>query len=462
MRELRFLDLIHVVIARRRSILLIVLVAVLASVGLSAVFPPWYEVKITCLMPRNAPAVGLTVSPSQEILRPMFPTAGDQELAALNEMLGLKAINELAEEIAGEKLSTQTTDIHVERSGLISISTFARDVEVGQQTTLRVYDAMNGLFRKASLENNRRVREFIETELDRLAVRRAASEEKLLEYHRQQEIVNLDQELQLLVAKRSTFADRIDQTVVALRESNGRLATLREELRKAEVEVSIEQLASSPVITELRQKIAETEVRLATSGQELTPSHPTMISSQVALKELRGLLREEIERNLRVETEGLNSIQATIQSSYINERINNEALQAERDAIEEVYNTINERAVMAPGIRTAMSQLSEDVARDRKMEQSLEAQLEEVKIQSVREMISFEILEGPTNPTDPRYPNVVGNALVSVVLALIVSLIYCVIIERNDLERERAAHGVVFLDRELIEAMGGDRPGASA
>ncbi len=454
MRELSFLDLVQVIASRRRSILMIVLVSMLASVGLSSVFPPVYEITLNCLMPRNAPAVGLTTPPSSEILRPLLPASADHDIDALTDILSLKAIDDLAEQIAGERINTSTTDIDVEDSGLITITTYARQIEDGQRTALRVYDAMNGLFRRVSLDNNRRVREFIEGELETVLGRRETSEAKLLEYHRQKEIVNLDQELSLLVSKRSTFADRIDQTVVALRESNGRLATLRRELKKAEVEVSTEQLAESSVITQLRTQIAEKEVQLATVSHELTASHPSVSSTQAALKELRALLRQEIERNLRVETEGLNQIQRSIQSDYISERISNEALKAERDALQEVYTTLNEHAMAAPEIRTAMSRLAEDVTRDRRMEESLATQLEEVKIQGVKEMISFEIIDGPNAPTSARYPNTVANVLVSVALALIVSLVYCVVVERNDLERERSIRGVVFVDRDMIEAMG--------
>ena len=455
MRELSFLDLMHVIAARRRSILVIVLVSVLASVGLSSVFPPVYRVTIDCIMPRNAPMVGLTTPPSAEILRPMLPTGGDKEIDALTDILALGAIDDMAEQIAGERINTSTTDIDVEDSGLIRITNYTRNVEDGQRTALRVYDAMNGIFRKVSLENNRRVREFIEGELEAVRSRRDTSEGELLQYHRQQEIVNLDQELSLLVSKRSAFADRIDRTVVTLRESNGRLTTLRAELRRAEIEVSNEQLAESPVITQLRSQIAEKEVQLASASQELTTSHPTVSGTKAALVELRQLLRKEIERNLRVETEGLNPIQRSIQSDYIKERIGNEALKAERDALQEVYMTLNDHAMAAPEIRTSMSRLQDDVTRDRKIEESLETQLEEVKIQGVKEMVSFEILDGPTAPTQPRYPNTFANMLVSVALALMVSLVYCVIVERNDLERERSIRGVVFVDREMIEAMGG-------
>jgi uncharacterized protein involved in exopolysaccharide biosynthesis len=462
MRELSFLDLMRVVVARRRSILVILLVSVAASFLLSAVFPPVYEVTMHCLMPRKAPAAGIHQSPSAEIMRPLLPMAGDTEVGSITDLLALKSVKEVAQEIAGEPISTKTADIDVEDTGIVTITAYVRKLEDGQTTVLRMYDSINSLFRKISLDNNRRVREFIEKELETVVNRRERAEQELLEYHRQQEIVNLDQELQLLVAKRSTFANRIDQTLVALRESNGRLATLREELRRAEIEIGNEQLAESPVITELRRKIAEKEVVLATSGQELTTSHPTIASAEAALQELRQLLHDEIERTLKVETQGLNSIQSSIQSSYINERVNNEALRAERDALEEVFNTLNEAAINAPATRVAMQRLTEDVARDRKIEQSLQAQLEEVKVQGVREMTTFEIIDGPNAPTEPRYPNIIGNILVSLALALVVSLVYCVLIERSDLERERAVQSVVFLDQALLESMHQDNSGLAS
>lgn len=456
MTELKFLDLIHVIVSRRRSILVILLVSILSSMALSSIFPDIYEVKIHCLMPRNAPQVGLTTNPSSEVIRPMLPTAGDKDIAALSSILSLRVVEDIAEEIAGGTLDTRNTEIDVEDSGVISITTYSRNIEQGQQAALRIYDAMNGLFRKVSLDNNGRLREFIETELDAVESRRQISEESLLEYQRKEEIVNLDQELQLLVSKRSSFADRIDQAVVKLRESNGRLATLRAELRKAEIEVVNEQLAESSVINSLRSQIAAKEVLLATVSQEMTSLHPTMIQTKAALAELHKLLRAEIARNIRVETEGLNSIQTRIQSDYIEERISNEADQAELAALQEVYDTINEQAVMAPAIRTEATRLTADVARDRKIEEALTAQLEEVKIQGVRDLISFEILEGPTYPKKPRYPNPTANILMSIALALLISLVYCVVIERNDLERERGIRQVVFLDREMIDALSGE------
>ena len=456
MTELKFLDLLHIVVARRRSILVIMATAAIASVVLSKVFPPVYQVELRCLMPQKALTVGLSAPPSAEILRPILPSSGENELQSLTNILNLKVVEDMANEIAGVQLDTKTTDVDVDDSGIIAITTYSRDREKGQQTCLRMYDAMNALFRRVSLESNRRVREFIESELESIRRRRDASEGQLLEFQRDQEIVNLDQELQLLVAKRGSFANRVDQLVVGLRESNGRLASLQAELRKAEIEITTEQIADSPVITTLRNQLAQKEVQLATLLRDMTSNHPTVISATAARGELRRLLREEISRTLKVETQGLNPIQQKLQSDYIEARIDNEARQGELAAVQEVYTTVNEQALLAPEIRTRMSRLQSEVARDRKIEESLTAQLEEAKVQGVRELVSFEIIEGPTYPRKPKYPNAAANVLVSLALALIVSLVYCIVVERNDIERERAVRQVVFLDREMIETLSGD------
>ncbi len=266
-----------------------------------------------------------------------------------------------------------------------------------------------------------------QTKLLRDNVEQAQS--RLSKYQQEHGIVSVDNRLDVESNRLNDLSAQLVAAQAQLME-----ASSRKSMASGSMAASPD-VASNPVIQNLRLTLGNAEGKLAEAGQRLGRNHPQYLSAQAEVAKLRRDLDEQI--RLTSQSVGNNATVLSQREAQIRE-----ALAAQKAKVLELNRTRDEMNVLLRDVENA--QRAFDVSSQRGSQTRIEGQAEQSDIA---------ILNPAVVPTEPDGPKVFRNVLLSVFLGILLGFGLAFVLELLDRRVRSAGDLSDSLDIPLLGAI---------
>jgi capsular exopolysaccharide synthesis family protein len=260
---------------------------------------------------------------------------------------------------------------------------------------------------KARFDSTMQASDWLQKQLVDLQMKVETSQEKLVRYQREHEILGIDEKQNITMAKldelnkqfTSAESERMDKEALYRLVESGDPDAIASSAGSLEDSAPGTQSASQLLET-LRGKQAEIKIQAADLGTQFGPSYPKLTQLNNQLKEIDSQIQAEMKK-----------VASKVRGQYTT------ALQREnmlRDAFEkqkQEANKLNESAI-------EYTLLKRDVETNRQLYEGLLQKLKEAGVSAGLKSNNFRIVDSARPPTGPIEPNIPRNLMFAMVLGL--------------------------------------------
>ncbi|HVN19626.1 MAG TPA: polysaccharide biosynthesis tyrosine autokinase [Dongiaceae bacterium] len=424
------------ILIKRKWVIITCFITIFSVVAIATLkTTPIYEASGTIAV--NKPDATLNFQNSATFSLDYFdPTELDTEVKILqSDLLAMQVIRELnldrrpefsgpspaipSADLASDPLQTDPTRVSSMIGGFkgglrVNLSPNTRIIEVHYRSAdpQMAANVVNTLMQtyvennfKARFESTMQASDWLSKQLVDLQMKVETSQEKLVRYQKEHEIVGADEKQNITMAK----LDELNKQLTAAESERMDKEALYRMVDSRDTDAIISSViedsgtgpqSSTALLGTLRAKEAELKIQVADLSTQFGPSYPK-------LSQLNGQLREI---DAQIQTE-MKKIAAKVRGQY------NAALQREnmlREAFEkqkQEANKLNESAI-------EYTLLKRDVDTNRQLYEGLLQKLKEAGVSAGLKSNNFRIVDGARPPTGPIEPNVPRNLLFAAVLGL--------------------------------------------
>lgn len=424
------------ILIKRKWVIITCFITIFSVVAIATLkTTPIYEASGTIAV--NKPDATLNFQNSATFSLDYFdPTELDTEVKILqSDLLAMQVIRELnldrrpefsgpspaipSADLASDPLQTDPTRVSSMIGGFkgglrVNLSPNTRIIEVHYRSAdpQMAANVVNTLMQtyvennfKARFESTMQASDWLSKQLVDLQMKVETSQEKLVRYQKEHEIVGADEKQNITMAK----LDELNKQLTAAESERMDKEALYRMVDSGDTDAIISSViedsgtgpqSSTALLGTLRAKEAELKIQVADLSTQFGPSYPK-------LSQLNGQLREI---DAQIQTE-MKKIAAKVRGQY------NAALQREnmlREAFEkqkQEANKLNESAI-------EYTLLKRDVDTNRQLYEGLLQKLKEAGVSAGLKSNNFRIVDGARPPTGPIEPNVPRNLLFAAVLGL--------------------------------------------
>ena len=426
------------ILRKRKWILIGSLVSIFSVVAIASLkMPKIYEANGTVQI--NKPDPSLNFQNSTTFSLDYFdPTELETDMKILqSDLLALQVIRDLnldhRPELGGQAPSSTSIDLapdplesdparasaaigNFKGSLRVNLSLNTRIIEVHYRSTdPQVAATIVNTLMQTFVENNFKARfdstmqasDWLEKQLVDLQMKVETSQEKLVRYQREHEILGIDEKQNITMAKldelnkqlTSAESERMDKEALYRLVESGDPEAIASSADSLEDSAPGTQSASQLLET-LRGKQAEIKIQTADLGTQFGPSYPKLTQLNNQLREIDSEIQAEMKK-----------VASKVRDQYTT------ALQHEnllRDAFEkqkQETNKLNESAI-------EYTLLKRDVDTNRQLYEGLLQKLKEAGVSAGLKSNNFRIVDSARPPADPIEPNIPRNLMFAVVLGL--------------------------------------------
>jgi exopolysaccharide transport family protein len=260
---------------------------------------------------------------------------------------------------------------------------------------------------KARFESTMQASDWLSKQLVDLQMKVETSQEKLVRYQKEHEILGIDEKQNITMEKLNEISkelttaesERMDKEAFYRLVESGDVNAIAANVGELE-DVGVGSQAPSPLLESLRGRQADLKIQIADLSTQFGPSYPKLTQLNNQLKEIDVQIQEEMKK-----------ITSKVRGQYMT------ALQREnilRDALEkqkQEANKLNESAI-------EYTLLKRDVETNRQLYEGLLEKLKEAGVSAGLKSNNFRIVDSARVPTAPIEPNVPRNLMFAVVLGL--------------------------------------------
>lgn len=291
---------------------------------------------------------------------------------------------------------------------------------------VKMANALVDTFTLRNLHGNQRTaqsaRLFIEEQAQKVLADLEASEVKLEAFKKDNNIMDPVGEAAEMVKQLSSLDQQLGATQVGLDEANARLEGIRTQLGSEKEYVTATQtLNTNPILMQYRTRLAQLEVDFAAAMEKYTERHPTVVSIQTQINEIKELMRAEAAKVLSSETVALNTVHQELYQQMIQGQIQRIAMEERYAAL---HNVILEKESNFQTLPKKEMQLARLVREKTILENTfvlLKNKDQEFRIMESIQMPDIEVIDRAIPPRNPVKPRKLLNVLVAVFLAFFAS-----------------------------------------
>lgn len=312
----------------------------------------------------------------------------------------------------------------IRNTDMIEISVIAESPDEAAYLSNVVGEVYKELNQLESREEFRKVKDFLEDQLEIFQKQLAKSEQALKEYKEKEKVVALPQEIQEMVNKMAEFESMYHEAQVELNSNKERLIYIDDQLGKNKQNINIESIQSAPFLKELSQQMVELETQRAMyiallmdegvydpnnpdsklrryneQSKILTQKYKSEITQLVATETVDPIALSEnlLQRKLEIE--------ATIQSLLPKVR-----------ALKKLVDQYNSDMEKIPDRGLKLARLERSAMLDEKITLMMKEKYEETRITEVGQLGSVRIID----PALPDYTPIRPKKKMNLMLGLII------------------------------------------
>jgi polysaccharide biosynthesis transport protein len=273
---------------------------------------------------------------------------------------------------------------------------------------------------KTKFESTMQASDWLSKQLVDLQMKVETSQEKLVRYQKEHEILGIDEKQNIITEK----LDELNKEMTAAESDRMQKEAVYRQTQSNDPDQIAAAIiadttggggvAASGLIDKLREQQANLKIQVAELGSQLGPSYPKVVQLNNQVK--------EIDRQLQSET---NKAVDHLKGQYL------AALQREnmlRDSFEkqkQEANKLNESAI-------EYSILKRDLDSNRTLYEGLLEKLKEAGVTAGLRSNNFRIIDAARVPTSPSEPNIPRNLLFALVLGVISGVLLAFVLENMD------------------------------
>ena len=154
-----------------------------------------------------------------------------------------------------------------------------------------------------------------------------------------------------------------------------------------------------------------------------------MIRLKTEYAQTKENLKREVGKILGSRMRSINPVYERLRQTLITDVVAQKSLQARIMGYERVLRDLEQKITRFPGLDTGLAELKRQVSNFEQALNKLKQSLEEMKLQEIRELRTFEVLDQATAPKRAFFPNFLINSVVALLLALFVGVFYAFVVE---------------------------------
>ena len=432
MEEKTLLEYWLVLYRRRLVILLVIISSMAAALVFSNTIPPTYEAKAVCFIPQF-PAVGTLSLPTSEkslARSPQMPSPTEEPNAPYIGILKSRSIAEFIQKEFPHKkvgeLLKRDLDFVVSNEYLIEIYARDRDSVKSAGIANAYVKYLNKIVNSHSLTTMKKNQLIMEQEIKSTKASLAQARQRLQTFQKRHNIAALEEETRQLISQKMDFQSKHEATEVEQQENERKIAALKVELAKeGSLFEQSDLVITSPLLEQLREGRAEVDRKLAGLKAHIHESHPDFIDLKEQHAQIEKSIINEIKMIVNSQIKAPDTFYEETRQQLVGLFVEKERIQSSLEAYRIVIAGIDRRTQKIPGLAAQHDSLEMEVKRYRALLQTLENNLEEVKIQCIRDLQSVVMVDEAVPSPKPAFPVLWLNLLVSASAGLIAGILYC-------------------------------------
>jgi capsular exopolysaccharide synthesis family protein len=443
------LDLIHlwhIIFKRKWTILTFFLIVVIAGTIASFLETPIYRASLTVNIDLETPQVVDFQNAGQVDTYRNFQYFKTQEQLLKSRRLAEK----VSEKLALQNLSTTTdasplrqwlsqwlTRLGIKESAaqattinpVVSAEALLGGISVSQienssiyrisyenlnpELAARVVNTWADAFIEANIE--RRVdassyaRDFLADRLEQFKEKLEESENRLLAFARQHEIVNIDEKQTITTLK----LQDINSAFNAAEQERIRAESISTQLRGVSAQ-GLSQILENPVVQQLKQTKAQLEAEYQENLKIFKPAYPKMLQLQSQINQIQAKIDEEVA-----------NVQASIRANFEAAKSQEELLAIRLEEVKEEVSALQNRSI-------EYNILKREVDTNRQLYDDILQRLKEVGVASAVEANNISIVDRAQKPASPYKPNHRKNILLAMLIGLFGGIALAFLFEHLD------------------------------
>ncbi len=424
---MNFSQFLLILRARKKIFFFTLLITVLATVAISLVLPKTYKATSTLLLNYKGvdPLTGMTM-PGQLLpgyMATQIDIVGSKNVAlrVVDQLQLAKSPVVLAQfaEAAGGKgtvrdwlaelLQKKLEVVPSRESSVVDISFKGSD----PQFVAAVANAFADEYQKVSIQLKvdpmRKASSYFDAQTKLLRDNVEKAQSRLSKYQQDNGIVSVDNRLDV---ESNRLNDLSAQLVAA--QGQAMEATSRQQMAQSGSATESPDVASNPLVQNLKIGLGSAEAKLAEVAQRLDRNHPQYQSAKAEVDKLRNDLAEQ----MRVASKSVGNNAQILQQREAAVRA---AMAQQKNKVLELNRTRDEMNVLVKDVENA--QRAFDVTSQR---------FSQTKIEGQSEQSDIAVLNPAVPPIAPAGPKVMLNTLLSVFLGTVLGLGFCLVAEMLD------------------------------
>lgn len=443
MAEKNLLEYWFVLYDRKVIILIITLSSVITAGVLSKILSPVYEAKAVFFVPKEPDTTTFFAPPGGEMARsPLVPFANEDTQGPYIGILRSTTIAGLVQKEFPHKrvIDLIRKDMEFVLSDEYMIEVYARDknasLAAGIANAYVKYfkQVMDGYSLASQSERQATIEEEIASNQKRLSEAKAA----LNAFQQKNKTANLDEEIKQLVFMKTTFESQLETSLVSYHENKKRILTtkrkLKEEFRAFNAS---EFIITSPLLEKLKAQLVDIEAKMVALKVEIKEAHPEYMILKRNYEEIKKNIDKEIEIIIKSQIKEPHTFYENLRRQLISLYVDKEGIKATIQGTRKTLKDLENRIIEIPTLKNQLDTFTTEVERYKRLVDTLNTNLEEVKSQAKRAPQVAVLVEGATSPPKPTFPILWLNMVVACLAGLTGGVFYCFFVNYLEETREK-------------------------
>jgi capsular exopolysaccharide synthesis family protein len=362
------------------------------------------------------------------------PKAGDTPAAA-SKTTDLQQVDPRVEDMVLRRFRGNLSVTKVPRTRVVEIGFLSPDPQLSVKVVnALVSDFIEQNFR-TKYESTMQTSNWLSQQLLDLQAKVETSQEKLVRYQKEAEILGIDEKQNITTAKLNELNEQLTKAQASRIEKQA----LYELTLKGDPEL-IPGVSENKIIQKLKDQQAEVRNEYAQAETQFGSSHPKIVQLKTQLLQIEGAIETEVRKLAR-------RMENEYSGAKLREALLAQALEQQKGEA----NRLNERAIQ-------YNLLKREMETNRELYEGLLQRLKEAGIASGLRSASIRVVDTPRLPLRPSKPNIFFNLMVALMVSTVGGLALALALEQMDTsirDPQEAASvaglpslGVVPLDRE--------------
>ena len=432
MEEMDLREYWEIIVKKRLLIGLVFLVTVIGVTVYSLLATPIYEATTTVMVRDQSagspmalfdPMGGMGKNTAQNYIQIMKSRT---ILEQVTNAMGM-------EDVSLSALEKRLTIQPVQGSDILKISLQSPDPKEALEfvnTLSEMFIEWNRLYRQ---EDRRSARLFIESQLESVEAELRVAEEELRMYREKERVLSPSQQTIAGIEQLASLETSLSQVQIGKTEAAERLNQVRVKLgQEEETLISSTTIADNRFVVEYRARLADLEIALSGAKEKYTDKHPSVLTLQAEIDDVKEKLTEQVERVVGTETRSLNPVHQELYASVISLEVELMALEAREVALTNLIAEAEMNLSSLPAKELELARLMRDAKVLEELYIMLRTKKEETRITEVMQTADVQVIDSAILPQRPVKPRIKLNIAIGAVLGMFLGVGVAFLVEFMD------------------------------